>query len=119
MGKGFYKPWVGGQYIIDRGRQNTMGRGFKIPWIGGQDTMGRGIDIPWIGRVKIPWIGFTSPVKLHLRLSNPQLTPPTLQIQYCYSLTKSKDWLFSKIRIMCPNGSTCLPMDSYLNELAL
>ena len=29
----------------------------------------------------------TSPVKLHLRPSNPQLTPPTLQIQYCYSLS--------------------------------
>ena len=27
-----------------------------------------------------------SPIKLHLRPSNPQLTPPTLQIQYCYSL---------------------------------
>jgi hypothetical protein len=27
-------------------------------------------------------------VKRHLRLSNPQLTPPTLQIQYCYSLIK-------------------------------
>jgi hypothetical protein len=26
------------------------------------------------------------PVKLHLRPSNPQLTPPTLQIPYCYSL---------------------------------
>ena len=26
------------------------------------------------------------PVKRHLRPSNPQLTPPTLQIQYCYSL---------------------------------
>ena len=29
---------------------------------------------------------FASPVKLHLRPSNPQLTPPTLQIQYYYSL---------------------------------
>ena len=28
----------------------------------------------------------TKPVKLHLRPSNPQLTPPTPQIQYCYSL---------------------------------
>jgi hypothetical protein len=27
-----------------------------------------------------------SPVKRHLRPSNPQLTSPTLQIQYCYSL---------------------------------
>ena len=25
-------------------------------------------------------------LKLHLRPSNPQLTPPTLQTQYCYSL---------------------------------
>jgi hypothetical protein len=31
-------------------------------------------------------IRFTSPVKRHLRPSNPQLTPPTLLIQYCYSL---------------------------------
>jgi hypothetical protein len=29
---------------------------------------------------------FTSPVKQHLRPSILQLTPPTLQIQYCYSL---------------------------------
>jgi hypothetical protein len=29
---------------------------------------------------------FTSPVKRHLRPPNPQLTPPTRQIQYCYSL---------------------------------
>jgi hypothetical protein len=27
-----------------------------------------------------------SPVKRHLRPSNPQLTSPTLQIEYCYSL---------------------------------
>jgi len=31
---------------------------------------------------------FASPVKRHLRPSNPQLTPPTLQIQYCYSLNR-------------------------------
>jgi hypothetical protein len=30
--------------------------------------------------------GSASSVKLHLQPSNPQLTPPTLQIQYCYSL---------------------------------
>jgi hypothetical protein len=34
------------------------------------------------------WLRFASPVKLHLRLSNPQLTPPTLQIQYYYSLNR-------------------------------
>jgi hypothetical protein len=33
------------------------------------------------------WLHFVSPVKRHLRLSNPQLTPPTLQIQYCYLVT--------------------------------
>ena len=32
------------------------------------------------------FLRFASPVKLHLRPSNPQLTPPTLQMQYCYSL---------------------------------
>jgi hypothetical protein len=32
------------------------------------------------------WLRFVSPVKRHLRPSNPQLTPTTLQIQYCYSL---------------------------------
>jgi hypothetical protein len=31
------------------------------------------------------WLRFASTVKLHLRPSNPQLTPPTLKIQYCYS----------------------------------
>ena len=33
-------------------------------------------------------IRFTSPVKRHLRPSNPQLTPLTLQIQFCYSLNE-------------------------------
>jgi len=33
------------------------------------------------------WLRFSSPVKRHFRPSNPQLTPPTLQIQYCYSLS--------------------------------
>ena len=47
MGRGVEIPWVRGQYIIDRGGQNTMGRGFKIPWIGGQDTMGRGSIYHW------------------------------------------------------------------------
>jgi len=31
-------------------------------------------------------VSIALPVKLHLRPSNPQLIPPTLQIQYCYSL---------------------------------
>jgi hypothetical protein len=35
----------------------------------------------------IHFTGSTSPVKLHLRPSNPQLTLPILQIQYCYSLS--------------------------------
>jgi hypothetical protein len=31
-------------------------------------------------------INIASPVKLHLRPLNPQLTPTTLQIKYCHSL---------------------------------
>jgi hypothetical protein len=31
-------------------------------------------------------VSISSPVKRHLRPSNPQLTPPTLQMQYYYSL---------------------------------
>jgi hypothetical protein len=38
----------------------------------------------WIWRSQIS--AWASPVKWHLRPSNPQLTPSTLQIQYCYSL---------------------------------
>ena len=37
-------------------------------------------------RVNYGFDGRKYPVKLHLRPSNPQLTPPTLQIQYCYSI---------------------------------
>jgi hypothetical protein len=46
-----------------------------------------GVNCGFDGR-KYPfyWVRFASPVKRHLRPSNPQLTPPTLQIQYCYSL---------------------------------
>ena len=40
----------------------------------------------WSCQYPFYWLRFASPVKLHLRPSNPQLTPPTLQIQYCYSL---------------------------------
>jgi hypothetical protein len=54
----------------------------------------------WIWRSQISVL--LSPVKLHLRPSNPQLTPPTLQIQYCYSLSghykPSRCWLIHKIR---------------------
>jgi hypothetical protein len=54
----------------------------------------------WIWRSQISVL--LSPVKLHLRPSNQQLTPPTLQIQYCYSLSghykPSRCWLIHKIR---------------------
>jgi hypothetical protein len=42
------------------------------------------VSILWTWRRKYPfyWLRFASPVKLHLRPSNPQLTPPTLQIRW-------------------------------------
>ena len=42
----------------------------------------------------IDTLRFASPVKLHLRPSNPQLTPPTLPIQYCYSLNRYIWYIF-------------------------
>ena len=35
MGRGFEKPWVGGQKTMSRGGQYTIGRGVKIPWVRG------------------------------------------------------------------------------------
>ena len=43
---------------------------------------------------------------------------------YCFSakhialMRKSKDW-FAPNRIMCPSGTTCLPVDCCFSELAL
>jgi hypothetical protein len=59
------------------------------------------------------WLRFASPVKLHLRSSNPQLTHPTLQIQYCHSLITSQMrtsiWhdLFRSIKIALPRLWKC------------
>jgi hypothetical protein len=38
-----------------------------------------------------------SPVRRHLRPSNPQLTPPNLQIQYCYSLIRTSTDVYYKL----------------------
>jgi len=54
--------------------------------------------------------------------------PPSDQIKDCIGncclfakhaalRSKNKDWLTCKI--MCPSGSTCLPVDCYFSELAL
>jgi hypothetical protein len=32
MGRGVDIPWVGVQYTMGKGVQNTMGRQFDIPW---------------------------------------------------------------------------------------
>ena len=37
-------PWVGGRYIMDRGRY-AMSKGVKMPWVGGQYTKDRTVDI--------------------------------------------------------------------------
>jgi hypothetical protein len=42
-------------------------------------------------------IRFTSPVKRHLRPSNPQLTPLTLQIQFCYSFNLVSLWCLTPL----------------------
>jgi hypothetical protein len=43
------------------------------------------------------WLRFASPVKRHLPPPNPQLTPPTLQIQYCYSLIRTSTDIYYKL----------------------
>ena len=38
-----------------------------------------------VANICFNWLRFASPLKRHLRPLKPQLTPPILQIQYCYS----------------------------------
>jgi hypothetical protein len=55
------------------------------------------------------WLRFALPVQWHLQPSNPQLTPPTLQIQYCYSLKAGLRWEWLCNRGAYWNSWQCWP----------